>query len=59
MDLRSLLVLLVLSLAIHLEGADAQYGSSPSNGAAGVDGAGYSSVGDAAALLAVAALVLS
>ncbi|KAK1629004.1 hypothetical protein QYE76_003319 [Lolium multiflorum] len=41
MDLRSLLVLLLVCLAVHLEGANAQYGSSPSNGAAGVAGAGY------------------
>ena len=59
MDLRSLLVLLVVSLAIQLEGVNAQYGNSPSNGAAGVAGAGYSSLGVAAALLAIAALVLS
>jgi hypothetical protein len=59
MDLRSLLVLLVVCLAIHLEGASAQYGSSPSNGAPGVVGAGYSSLGVAAALLAIAALVFN
>jgi hypothetical protein len=59
MDLRSLLVLLLVCLAVHLEGANAQYGSSPSNGAAGVAGAGYSSLGMATALLAVAALILN
>lgn len=59
MDHRSLLVLLVVCLAIHLEGANAQYGSSSSNGAAGVAREGYSSLVVAAALLAAAALVFN
>lgn len=54
MDYRALLVLLIVFLAVHLEGTTAQYGSSV--GAPGAAGAGYS-LGVAAALLAVAAFV--